>query len=392
MEQLTITKENLKSLKSFVVKKFILLLCFIAVAERMIYVFYENVIFPLLSKFLGKNQVDMQYTRGGMLLGVVIYLVLALIKSIFEILPSFISLPLVYLFDKITNTFFNVDTKIFVLNQAVPEKYKFIIQTAIIAILLFLLFIAILPYAVTVIYFSKSVSKKVQEQEMAIERQRNLLLADIAHDLKTPLTTITGYSQALKDDVVTDEKKKREYLNNIYVKSLRVDEMVSFLFEYVKLQSDGFKLTRKNQDLSEVLRENVAMLYMDFENKDIELNVEIPEKPTYAYIDRIQISRAITNILNNSLKHNESGDSVYIKLKRVDDIEIIIADNGKQIEDNIAKTIFEPFSMGDASRNSKNGSGLGLSIAFKIVKLHNGNLELNRIPTKEYTKSFVIHL
>lgn len=392
MEQLTITKENLKSLKSFVVKKFILLLCFIAVAERMIYVFYENVIFPLLSKFLGKNQVDMQYTRGGMLLGVVIYLVLALIKSIFEILPSVISLPLVYLFDKITNTFFNVDTKIFVLNQAVPEKYKFIIQTAIIAILLFLLFIAILPYAVTVIYFSKSVSKKVQEQEMAIERQRNLLLADIAHDLKTPLTTITGYSQALKDDVVTDEKKKREYLNNIYVKSLRVDEMVSFLFEYVKLQSDGFKLTRKNQDLSEVLRENVAMLYMDFENKDIELNVEIPEKPTYAYIDRIQISRAITNILNNSLKHNESGDSVYIKLKRVDDIEIIIADNGKQIEDNIAKTIFEPFSMGDASRNSKNGSGLGLSIAFKIVKLHNGNLELNRIPTKEYTKSFVIHL
>lgn len=392
MEQLTITKENLKSLKSFVVKKFILLLCFIAVAERMIYVFYENVIFPLLSKFLGKNQVDMQYTRGGMLLGVVIYLVLALIKSIFEILPSVISLPLVYLFDKITNTFFNVDTKIFVLNQAVPEKYKFIIQTAIIAILLFLLFIAILPYAVTVIYFSKSVSKKVQEQEMAIERQRNLLLADIAHDLKTPLTTITGYSQALKDDVVTDEKKKREYLNNIYVKSLRVDEMVSFLFEYVNLQSDGFKLTRKNQDLSEVLRENVAMLYMDFENKDIELNVEIPEKPTYAYIDRIQISRAITNILNNSLKHNESGDSVYIKLKRVDDIEIIIADNGKQIEDNIAKTIFEPFSMGDASRNSKNGSGLGLSIAFKIVKLHNGNLELNRIPTKEYTKSFVIHL
>ena len=392
MEQLTITKENLKSLKSFVVKKFILLLCCIAVAERMIYVFYENVIFPLLSKFLGKNQVDMQYTMGGMLLGVVIYLVLALIKSIFEILPSVISLPLVYLFDKITYTFFNVDTKIFVLNQTVPEKYKFIIQTAIIAILLLLLFIALLPYAVAIIYFSKSVSKKVQEQEMAIEGQRNLLLADIAHDLKTPLTTITGYSQALKDDVVTDEKKKREYLNNIYVKSLRVDEMVSFLFEYVKLQSDGFKLARKNQDLSEVLRENVAMLYMDFENKDIELNVEIPEKPIYAYIDRIQISRAITNILNNSLKHNESGDSVYIKLKRVDDIEIIIADNGKQIEEDIAKTIFEPFSMGDASRNSKNGSGLGLSIAYKIVKLHNGSLELNRIPTKDYTKSFVIHL
>ena len=392
MEQLTITKDNLKSLKSFVVKKFILLLCFIAVAERMIYVFYENVIFPLFSKFLGKNQVDMQYTRGGMLLGVVIYLVLALIKSIFEILPSVISLPMVYLFDKITNTFFNVDTKIFVLNQTVPEKYKFIIQTAIIAILLLLLFIAVLPYAVAIIYFSKSVSKKVQEQEMAIERQRNLLLADIAHDLKTPLTTITGYSQALKDDIVTDEKKKREYLNNIYVKSLRVDEMVSFLFEYVKLQSDGFKLARKNQDLAEVLRENVAMLYMDFENKDIELNVEIPEKPMNAYIDRIQISRAITNILNNSLKHNKSGDSVYIKLKRVDDIEIIIADNGRQIEENIAKTIFEPFAMGDASRNSKNGSGLGLSIAYKIVKLHNGNLELNRIPTKEYTKSFVIHL
>ena len=392
MEQLIITKENLKSLKSFVVKRFILLLCVIAVAERMIYVFYENIIFPLLSNLFENNQVDMQYTRGGMLLGVVIYLVLVLIKSIFEILPSVISMPLVYLFDNITNTFFNVDTKIFVLNQAVPEKYKFIIQTAIIAILLLLLFIAILPYAVAILYFSKTVSRKVQEQEMVIEKQRNLLLADIAHDLKTPLTTITGYSQALRDGVETDEKKKREYLNNIYIKSLRVDEMVSFLFEYVKLQSDGFKLVRKNQDISEILRENVAMLYMDFENKKIELNVEIPEKPIYAYIDRIQISRAITNILNNSLKHNESGDTVYIKLRKEEDIEIIIADNGKQIEENIAKTIFEPFAMGDASRNSKNGSGLGLSISYKIVKLHDGNLELNRISTKEYTKSFIIHL
>ncbi len=392
MEKLTITKENLKSLKSFVIKKFILLLCLIAVSERIIYVFYENCMFPFLSNVFGQNLISMQYTGGGMLMGVVIYLILALIKSIIEILPGLISMPLVYLFDSFTNTFLKMDTSLLVINQSVPKEYIFFVRTAMIAILLLLLLIAILPYAVAILYFSKCVSKKVQEQEISIEKQRNLLLADIAHDLKTPLTTITGYSQALKDGVETDEKKRQEYLNNIYAKSLRVDEMVSFLFEYVKLQSDGFKLTRVNQDVAEVLRENVAMLYMDFENKQIELNIEIPEKPIYAYIDRIQLSRAITNILNNSLKHNEPGDKVFIKIKRLDDIEIIIADNGKQIEEKVAKKIFEPFAMGDESRNSKNGSGLGLSIAYKIVKMHDGNLELCRVSTKEYTKAFVIHL
>ena len=217
-------------------------------------------------------------------------------------------------------------------------------------------------------------------------------MADIAHDLKTPLTSITGYTQALQDDVEESEEKKKQYIDTIHKKSVKLDEMVSLLFEYIKLGSEGFQLKKEKENIAEIVRETVAELFVDFEEKGIVLDVEIPEKPIYCSVDRIQISRAIINLLNNSLKHNNKSDTVFIKVENDDDIEITIADNGIQISDEIAATIFEPFAMGDKSRNSRNGSGLGLSIAYSIAKMHGGYLELNRNSTKEFTKAFVIHL
>ena len=384
-------KENLKSLKGFIIKRFIVLLCFIALEERIVYFLFTYLLFPFLEKFFAQNKIEFQYTKDGMIMGVALYLLFMLLQCIIDIMPSSFGIPLQYLFRRLLETL-HINEGILVMNDNIPPNLYFWIRVLIIVIIIVLLAISIAPYVISIVIYTRSVSRKVEEHERKLEKMRSLMLADIAHDLRTPLTSITGYSQALLDNIEDSEEKKRQYMETIHKKAVKLDEMVYLFFEYTKLDSEGFKLKKERENLAEILREAVAELFMDFEEKGIHLEVEIPETPVYYFVDRIQISRAITNLLVNALRHNEPGNTVYVQLLLDDDIEIIVADNGKQIPDDIAKNIFEPFAMGDKSRNSKNGSGLGLSIAATIAAMHKGNLELDRNSTELYTKAFIIHI
>ena len=133
------------------------------------------------------------------------------------------------------------------------------------------------------------------------------MLSDIAHDLRTPMTTVNGYAKALADGMVVEPEKQLEYLQAIQNKSARMNDLIHLLFEYVKLDSEGFSLDRKETDLSELLRENAALIYADFEDAGMEFEIDIPEEVVSVSVDPIQFSRVITNLLNNAMKHNESG-------------------------------------------------------------------------------------
>ena len=146
-----------------------------------------------------------------------------------------------------------------------------------------------------------------KEHQLTYERKRNLLLSDIAHDIKTPITTICGYSKALAEGMVQEEKQQT-YLDTIYTKSLRMDELVTLLFEYVKLGSEGYVLNRQPADLAELLRENVAVLYEEFEDKEMELLLDIPEQPVMYEMDRLQMGRVISNLLTNALRYGREGE------------------------------------------------------------------------------------
>jgi len=230
------------------------------------------------------------------------------------------------------------------------------------------------------------------KEKKEFEKRRNLLLSDIAHDLKTPITTISGYATALSDGLIQDPEKEKQYLAAIKAKSLRMDELIMLLFEYVKLDSEGFSLSRKELDVAELLRENIALLYTDFENKKMEIDMEIPDEKILYDIDSIQFSRVIANLLNNAIRYNPDGTLVSIKMKIGNELKITIGDNGTPIAEAIAEHIFEPFVTGDESRNTTRGSGLGLSIAKKIVNMHGGELVLDTGENAEYTKAFIITL
>lgn len=276
----------------------------------------------------------------------------------------------------------------------------------IITILILLFIISATPYVLSGVWITHSVWKKMSEliaidrEQVKIEEQnRNLLLSDIAHDIKTPITAMSGYAKALNDGLVPMDKQG-EYLGSIYAKSMRVSDLIDMMFEYIKLDSTGYTLNLEETDIAEAVRMVVAEFFQDFETAGIELELDIIEEEVLWKIDRIQFSRVIGNLLSNALKYLESGERVKLRFFTTTgrkgalekSVEIWVEDSGAQIDDKLAETIFTPFSRGDETRSTKGGTGLGLSIAHKIIELHGGELILDRDLNDSYTKAFVIRL
>ncbi|WP_170075155.1 HAMP domain-containing sensor histidine kinase [Paraclostridium dentum] len=227
--------------------------------------------------------------------------------------------------------------------------------------------------------FNNTVDKleKSEIEKRIAEDSKKRIIRDISHDLKTPITSILGYSKAILEGVVTSEDEKNIYLDYIYNKTKRINYLVDELFIFSKLDSPGYKLDLKKHDISEFLRELVALYYIDIEENGFLLDVNIPEESIYSIIDTKALERALGNIIINAIKYNEVGTTITVDLKKSDKyIDIIIADNGCGISDDVIENIFDEFVRADRARKTDGGSGLGLTITKKIINLHNGKLKL----------------
>lgn len=393
--------EEKKDMTVFLVKNFLLIILGIAICQLGINVVYSYIVYPYLQKWVGGpffKIFALGDGRGsGVLYAVFFWL---LVEGVLSLLPRVVSQSV----HQFLNRYFDgwIPQEIGIILHGNSKEVLDLYYVGCAIILLILIVIALLPYIVGALKFSRLIRQEMEKlmaeekrQHQEYEKRRSLMLSDIAHDLKTPITTVNGYAQALRDGLVTDEEKKKQYLNAICSKSQRMDDLISLLFEYVKIDSEGFSLHKERMDIVELLRENVALFYSDFERKGIEIVLDIPEECILWDLDRIQFSRALANLLNNELRHVEQGERVVIRLSWDEEIErlwILLGDTGEQIADEVAKHIFEPFVMGDASRSTKGGSGLGLSISSKIVRMHGGRLLLDRNSTEEYVKAFVVVL
>ena len=177
-------------------------------------------------------------------------------------------------------------------------------------VLLLLMVCMLLPYILGAITFARivmaefhQIQEEREQQQREFDRKRNLMLSDIAHDLRTPVTTVSGYAKALADHMVQEPEKQQEYLNAIQNKSVRIGNLINLLFEYVKLDSEGFALNGKTLDLCELLRENAAMLYAEMEENGMTLTADIPEETIPVWADELQLSRVVTNLLTNAMQH-----------------------------------------------------------------------------------------
>ena len=387
-----------KSLKWFLIKRFLIIMLFIFISEELLNMAYRLWVVPFLADTMHISQISVTAANGNMM-PLMLRMFLLSGASMF---PEPAARWVQMLIGRNMETGLGIALTSPVLEGVSSPMLIHIYQLAVIIIFFGLFFVTLIPYLISGYWYYRAVSKKVKEllleekaQKEAFDKKRNLLLSDIAHDIKTPLTTVSGYAKALADDMVAEESKRKEYLQAIVAKSMRMDELITLLFEYVKLDSSGFSLHKKKADLGELLRKNIALLYADFEEKGIELEIEIPEEIGQPFdMDIVQMGRAVGNILTNSVKYNEKGTKVHVSLRTGPGgrYQIRIADNGGPIEDDLAGHIFEPFSRGDQTRNTGGGSGLGLSISYKIVQMHGGELWLDRECKGGFTKAFVISL
>lgn len=227
--------------------------------------------------------------------------------------------------------------------------------------------------------FNMMIDKLHQQalEKQEIEHLKNEMFVHISHDLKTPITTISGFSKALSEGMIKDPDRVKSVLETIYQKSQKLTQLVEDLFELSKLENVGYKLEMKHENIVEVVRLVVAEFYEQAENYLIELEFDCDLERLMVMIDKKAIHRALSNLLSNAIHYNPEHTKVSVELKAEKESVIInVKDNGIGIDESIKKHIFMPFYRGDASRASKEGSGLGLAITKKIIEKHGGQIDL----------------
>ena len=228
------------------------------------------------------------------------------------------------------------------------------------------------------------------------ERQR--LLADISHDLKTPITVISGYTKAIRDGKVPPEKVN-SYLELIDSRADELNRLINSFHEYSKVEHPEFSINPEETDICEFMRGYLAERYDEINISGFSLNAMIPETPVWCSIDKYQMRRALDNIIYNSIKHNGLGTVIAVGVTELEEAEegkqgrlkIILADNGVGISKEEGESIFDPFVMGDKSR-SGGGSGLGLAITRRIVTAHGGTIKLCEPRPDGFSTEFEITL
>lgn len=371
-----------KTAKWYLIQRFLIVLFCVYWGGELIDLFYRKALVPVILSFLQSQQIVITGNNN---------IFAWMLQVLFYILSGFLPPGIQEWIQREIDAALESSLLIEVTSPLYDGLWGVVLRILIIGGIIGIFLVRLLPYAVGAFYYSRVVTKQFdallaeeKEQKLLADQKRNLMLSDIAHDIKTPITTICGYSRALSEGVV-QEKKRQAYLDVIYAKAMRMDELITLLFEYVKLESEGFVLRRERGDFAELVREMTALLYTDFEEKGMELVMEIAEEKMPMEMDQLQLGRAVTNLLTNALRYGKEGGKVLVRLS---DYELTVADEGDPIDPALAAHIFEPFTRGDRARSTQGGSGLGLGIAKKIVEMHEGNLLLSLNAEGEYTKAF----
>lgn len=222
-----------------------------------------------------------------------------------------------------------------------------------------------------------------------LDRERQRMIANISHDLKTPVTVIAGYLDALADGKVPPGEQGR-YLAAIRSRTRALTDLINAFHEYSKVDHPQFTLQCQRLDLCEFLREYLAAQYDAIALAGFALEVSIPEEPCPFLLDPFQMGRALDNLLGNALRYNRLGTVLTVTLERDGKEAVLtVADNGEGIPPDRADTIFDPFVVGSDAR-SGGGSGLGLSITRRLVERHGGSIALHNRPHSG--AAFVIRL
>lgn len=223
-----------------------------------------------------------------------------------------------------------------------------------------------------------STLRENDNQRKELESMREEWLANITHDIKTPLASIQGYAEIISDkDYEFTRDEMQEYTEIIYSKSKYIKELVDELNLSTRLKNNALSLNKQNTNLVALLRNVVIDILNDsrYENRNIEFNsnIDVIEKE----VDVMLLKRALTNLIFNVVVHNNESVQIKVDIKKIDKINISIKDNGNGINTKDLEHIFDRYYRGTNTGEAHKGSGLGMAISKEIINNHGGEIQIN---------------
>lgn len=219
--------------------------------------------------------------------------------------------------------------------------------------------------------------KESAEEKINQDKQNKILISNICHDLKTPITSIQGYVEGIMDGVANTPEKQEKYIKTIYNKASEMNTLINELTIYSKLDTNRVPYNFQKLPVDEYFEDCIDELKLELETENVRLSYyNYCSDDVLIIADPEQLSRVIHNIVSNAVKYmNKPTRYINFRIKDVGDfIQVEIEDNGKGIAAKDLPFIFERFFRADSSRNETKGSGIGLSIVQKILDDHGGKI------------------
>ena len=220
--------------------------------------------------------------------------------------------------------------------------------------------------------------RQLMDKERESERTKNELITNVAHDLRTPLTSIIGYLELLSGPVKLNEEMQKKYLDITYKKSKRLQKLIEDLFGFTKLNYGKISMKVSKVDIVKLLSQMLEEFYPNFMEKNLayELQSNVPGKVITA--DGNLLARLFDNLINNAIKYGADGKRVLVQIHAEEEVVTVSVTNyGYVIPADELPLLFNKFYRVEQSRSTNTGgTGLGLAIAKNIVDMHGGTIQV----------------
>lgn len=212
-----------------------------------------------------------------------------------------------------------------------------------------------------------------RQREAAAKKEQMIsdTYTNLSHDIRTPLTSLDGYFQLLKDE--TDKSAQEHYIDIIQERITSLKDMLEELFMFTKLKNDSFKLELSNCCVSRLLKQTVFSYYEEWKKQGIEPSLDICEDTIFITANAQALRRVLQNVIKNALVHGQNSICIQMKQKNKM-VHILVSNDVKNPDDIDVDKVFERFYKADEAR-SISSSGLGLSIAKELVERMGGSIE-----------------
>ena len=220
--------------------------------------------------------------------------------------------------------------------------------------------------------------KELMEKEREAERTKNELITNVAHDLRTPLTSIIGYLELLSQKPDLPQEIRCKYIDIAFNKARRLEKLIEDLFGFTKLNYGKISMNVTQVDIVKLLEQLLEEFYPSFSEKNLYYELDTNVQSQKIMADADLIARLFDNLINNAIKYGAEGKKIIVKIRTDDEIvSISVVNYGYVIPEEELPLLFNKFYRVEQSRSTHTGgTGLGLAIAKNIVDMHGGTIDV----------------